>query len=213
MRSKRSSLGRKRRDLTPLLILLTLSPYIVGFTSDSTASYVETMAGAGGGQYVYHDCSGAHSQRYTDVGISVTKKFEGPYRMGFIAGGISAGEKGSTLFLFPDLALDWKLVSIGTTGFRLGSRNDFYFEGRWLDQPPLVSGKGLLRAGFGWTFNNGANRFWIGSNVIPYYRSGIAGQLEFPYSERSYIYLNGRLGRESGMNEYGVSLGIRYISF
>lgn len=212
MRSKRSSLGRKRRDLTPLLILLSLSPYIVGFTSDSTSSYVETMIGAGTGQYVYYDCSGAHTRQFSDAGISVTKKFEGPYRLGFIAGGLKAGDNGTPYF-FPDLALDWETVSLGTTGFRIGKKRSFYFEGRWLDQPPLLSGKGMLRTGFGGTFYNDRSMYWLGANVLPYHKLGFAGQLDLPLRENTFIFLNSRFGSEAGLQEFGVSIGVRFISY
>lgn len=204
---------RKQRNITPLYIVLLLFPYIVGFTSDSTSSYVETLFGAGTGQYVYHDCSGAHSQRYSDVGISVTKKFEGPYRTGLHVGGWTAGKKGGSPYIFPDLALDWTFFSFGTTGVRIGSREKFYFEGRWLDQPPVFSGKGALRAGFGGTIKSSNSRFWLGTNLLPYNNLGLAAQLDFPYSEQTFIFVNGRFGAESGMSELGISLGIRYISF
>lgn len=173
------------------------------------------MFGIGGGQYVYHDCSGAHKQRFTDAGIYVGKKFEGPYRVGISAGGWALEENGLRGIAYPDLAFDWENFSIGTTGIRVGSRNNIYFEGKWLDHPPLLSGKGLGRFGIGAKTEGTLSGFWIGGNVIPYNRLGFATQLEFPWGENSYLFLNGRFGKdaESGFSEFGISIGMRVISF
>jgi hypothetical protein len=213
MRSKGLSPKQKRRNSTPLFILIVLFPYIVGFTPDSTSSSIETIFGIGTGQFVYHDCSGAHSQKFADAGIYIGEKYEGPYRAGLIAGGFGAGDQGSSFYLFPDLALDWTTFSIGTTGIRLGALNDVYFEGRWADQPPLLSGKGALRFGFGRKLKPSGNRFWLGVNTLPYNNFGLAAQLELPYDKNSFIFFNGRYGNESGMGEYGISAGIRLVTF
>jgi|GEM_PF-2105926 len=215
MTSKKLFRDQKRRNTTPLFVFLLLSPYIVGFSNqDSTStSYTETSFGAGGGQYVYHDCSGAHTQHFADLGIYTGRKYEGPYRLGISVGGWSAGERGTLFFLFPDLAFDWKYFSIGTTGVRLGSRSG-YLEGKWLDSPPFLSGKGAFRAGIGGDLPSPFSRYWIGTNVFLYNTPGISLQLEFPIQEEQFLYLNGRLGRDkqSGLEEYGVSIGIRVFS-
>lgn len=212
MISKGSLQKQKRPNLTPLLIFLFLYPYMVGFTPDSTSSYVETLFGIGTGQYIYHDCSGAHTRRFADAGIYIGKKFEGPYRTGILLGGWTGDRKGAQAHLFPDLALDWKYFSIGTTGVRIGSWKELYVEGRWLDQPPLFTGKGAIRFGIGGRVNEHGTRLWLGTNALPYDPKGIAAQVEFPYREKVFIFLNSRYGRDSGMDEFGISIGMRIVA-
>lgn len=195
---------------------MLLSPYIVGFAHpDSTNSYSEIMFGLGHGQYVYHDCAGAHIQPFTDGGVYVGKKFEGPYRIGLSAGLWNLYGNGNRGLAFPDLALDWHYFSIGTTGVRLGVHDDLYLESKWLDQPPYLSGKGLARFGIGFNLKESSTRYWIGGNVIPYSNFGFAAQIEFPWDENKFLFLNGRLGKdkESGYDEYGISLGMRIVKF
>ncbi len=210
MTLKRSSREQKRHSLTPLFIFILLFPYIVGFTSDSTSAYTEALIAVGTGQYVYHDCSGSHTRQFNDAGVYVGKKFEGPYRIGLAAGTWSNGSEQTVLFAFPDLALDWKMFSLGTTGIRIGSRNEFYLEGKWLDQPPFQSGKGAIRAGFGLRLKDSGTSMWFGSNVIPYDTPGAAAQIEFPFQENKFLFLNGRVGKES---ERGISVGVRFTNF
>jgi hypothetical protein len=216
MKSKKSYQEQKRRNFSPFVFLLLLSPYIVGFTNqDSTSnSFIETSYGIGGGQYIYHDCSGSHKQGFFDAGIYSGKKYEGPYRLGISAGGWNAGEKGSRLFIFPDLALDWKYFSVGTTGVRFGTKSG-YLEGKWLDSPPFLSGKGALRMGIGGELKTSLSRYWIGTNIMPYNTPGLALQLEFPLKEKRFLFLNGRYGRDetSGLEEYGLSVGMRVVTF
>lgn len=216
MRSKKSFRESKRRNLTTLLVCLLLSPYIVGFTSDSTSAYIEILAGAGAGRYVYHDCSGTHSRGFVDAGMYFGRKFEGPFRVGALFGGVKYTKSGigGGGFIFPDLALDWESFSLGTTGVRLGSKDELYAEGKWLDQPPYFSGKGFLRSGIGGYVRDLDSRFWVGVNVLPYSRPAPALQWEVPFGDRKYIFFNGRFGteKESGMGEYGVSMGVRIIS-
>jgi hypothetical protein len=207
---KRSHQKLRRRNQTPLFVFLFLFPYIVGFTADSTSAYSEVLFGAGTGQYVYHDCAGAHTRTFTDAGAYVGKKFEGPYRIGLAAGTWKDGTNRTTFFAFPDLALDWKSFSLGTTGIRIGSRNSFYLEGKWLDQPPFQSGKGALRAGIGFLLKDSGTRMWFGTNVIPYNAPGAAAQFEFPLQGNKFLFFNCRLGSE---NENGISVGMRIISF
>lgn len=194
---------------------MLLLPYIVGFFSDSTSSYSETIFGIGGGRYVYHDCSGTHKQGFGDAGIYFGKKFDGPFRLGLGAGAWTTGQKGSYVFGYPDLALDWKNFSIGTSGIRIGSRDEFYFESKVMDQPPFFTGKGAIRIGFGGKLDELDTRLWIGSNVFPYNTAGFATQIEFPIGERQFLFFNGRFGkdRESKIEEYGFSVGTRIISF
>ncbi|MEW5799261.1 MAG: hypothetical protein AB1728_09665 [Bacteroidota bacterium] len=216
MRSKKSFQKQKRRNTTPFFIFILLSPYIVGFAHpDSTNSYSEVMLGIGRGQYVYHDCEGAHTQPFTDAGIYLGRKFEGPYRAGISAGFWNLDGKGIRAIAFPDLALDWYYFSLGTTGVRLGVHDDLYLESKWLDQPPYLSGKGLARFGVGGTLHEYSARFWFGGNVIPYNTLGFAAQIEFPWDENKYLFLNGRLGKdkESNYNEFGVSVGLRLVKF
>lgn len=213
MTSKRSSPGNnRRRNTLPLAVLLLLSPYIVGFAPDSTSAYTETIVGFGGGQYVYHDCSGAHPENFGDAGITVTRKFEGPYRAGITAGGFRMGDGNPSPYVFPDLALDWERFSIGTTGLRFGSRKGGYFEVRAFDEAPFLSGKGAIRAGFGAISKRSGTRVWLGTNVFPYNNLGFAMQFEIPYSPSTAMIVNGRFGQDSGMGEFAVSLGVRFTS-
>lgn len=210
MISKKSSPKQKRHELTPFLVVLLLLPYIVGFAPDTLSSYTQFSYGAGTGKYVYHDCSGTHSQNFIDAGLYVGKKFEGPYRVGLSAGGVAAGHQ-STGILFPDLALDWRSFSIGTTGLRIGSQDNFYFESKWFDQPPLFSGKGAIRTGIGGKLLHSDTHFWFGMNFIPYNKVGLATQVEFPLESNSYVFLNGRYGMESRIEEFGISAGVRIM--
>lgn len=192
-----------------------LFPYIVGFIPDSTSSYTETLVGIGGGQYVYHDCSGAHTQGFADAGLYYGKKYESPFRLGISAGGWAAGKQGSAAFIYPDLALDWQYFSLGTTGVRIGSQQKFYLEGKWLDQPPFLSGKGMMRFGIGGKLNESETRLWIGANAVPYNAIGFATQIEFPLKENQYLFLNGRYGKDkiSNFDEFGFSVGMRIVSY
>lgn len=213
MISKKSYPKPKRRNGTPLIIILFLSPYFVGFTSDSSSAYAELSFGAGGGKYVYHDCSGTHEQPFLDAGAYIGKKFEAPFRVGLSMGGWNGSRGGSSMFAFPDLALDWQNFSVGTTGLRLGNREQWYIEGRWLDQPPYWSGKGFLRAGLGGRFGSSETHFWAGVNAIPYNSLGFASQIEMPLSPSKFLFLNGRIGSDekSKLLEYGFSLGMKFI--
>jgi len=201
---------RKRHNCTPLFILILLSPYFVGFT-ETDSGYTDIKFGAGGGQYVYQDCSGSHTQKFGDAGAAVVRKFEGPYRIGVSAGGWDAGKRGSYAIAYPDLALDWEYFSIGTTGIRLGSLKQMYVEAKGLDEPPYFSGKGFIRLGFGGVLEKPFSNFWIGTNGVPYNSLGLAAQIEFPFAENNFVFLTGRLGNDqkSGFSEYGVSVGLR----
>lgn len=214
MKSKRSFQKQKRRNTTPLFVLFLFFPYIFGFSPDSTSSYTQTLIGIGGGQYVYHDCSGAHTQNFGDVGVYSGRKFEGPYRVGLSVGGWKAGD-GILGLVYPDLAFDWKYFSFGTTGLRIGANDDLYFESKWLDQPPFLSGRGLFRSGIGGTIKETGTRFWIGGNAVPYNNFGVAAQIELPFEKNTFLFLNGRYGKDktSSFDEYGFSVGMRFISF
>ncbi len=211
MTSKRSSPGQRRRDLTPLIALLFLYPYIIGFSSDSTLAYSEISIGAGTGQYVYHDCSGTHTKKFNDAGISFTKKFEGPLRIGFGIGTYPHKKTSWNWIAVPDLALDWREFSIGTTGLRLGAEDNLYIDLRVGAHPPYASGSGIIRSGVGWTVRETSAKFWLGANVIPYNNSGLAAQIDFPVGERTFLYIDGRFGqdKQSRRNEFGVAAGIR----
>lgn len=216
MKSNRSYRNQKRRNVFPLIVILALSPYIFGFQSpDSSLSYDEIRYGFGGGQYVTHDCSGAHKRQYLDAGIYLGEKFGEVFRGGLAADVVTTGTNGTTAFVFPDLALDWENFSVGTTGLRVGSENTYYGEIKWFDQPPLISGKGLFRAGIGGKLDKPFSRFWIGTNVVPYFSPGIASQLEIPINNGRYIFINGRFGKDadSHFNEFGISIGLKIISF
>ena len=214
MKSKKLFQKQKRHSYTSLFIILLLTPYIFGFV-DYDSAYTQSMIGVGTGQYVYHDCEGAHKRYFADAGIYFGKKYSVPFRLGFSGGFRTEGTYGSGIIIFPDIALDLRYFSIGTTGIRLGSENDLYLESKWLDQPPFLSGKGLTRLGIGGKLDKPFSRFWIGTNVVPYNDLGLATQLEFPWEENKYLYINGRYGKDraSNFSEYGFSVGMKMISF
>ncbi len=142
------------------------------------------------------------------------KKFEAPVKIGVSIAGIQV-ENRIDGFIYPDLALEWKYFSLGTTGLRLGSRSEFYFEGKIFDRPPFFPGRGLFHAGFGGKLKNSDINLWGGVGVFPYNDLGITGQIEIPYSDNLFLYFNGRYGieRKSGMDEFGLSIGARLVEF
>lgn len=199
---------QKRRNSTPLFIIALLSPYLFGF-GDKDSAYTTIKFGAGGGQYVYYDCSGAHPQEFSDAGLYIGKKFDSPFRVGLSGSMWNARSNSSRGFVYPDLALDWKSFSIGTTGIRIGALDNYYFEISGADEVPYLSGKGFLRTGVGMNLEKPFLKLWIGANVLPYHTIGAASQIEMPLKEGKYLFLNGRIGNEAGYKEYGISVGIR----
>jgi len=186
-----------------------LLPYTVQYSASDSA-YDEIKVGAGNGQYVVQDCSGVHIRSFADAGAAITHKFESPFRIGAHAFGGVAGDNGSPfVFVYPDLALDFKNFSFGTTGLRIGNLDKFYFEIASMDQPPPFSGKGAMRLGVGFGDIHPLSRFWIGTNVIPYNNLGVATQIEFPMHDNQYLFINGRYGTYVDLPEYGISLGLR----
>jgi len=94
---------------------------------------------------------------------------------------------------YPDLALDFRYFSLGTTGLRLGSEDDIYGEVSILDQVPVYSGKGLARIGVGLKAAEDTH-VWIGLNTLPYYATGVAGQSIFQCPRIVSLFINGRYG-------------------
>ncbi|MFZ1976323.1 MAG: hypothetical protein WAV76_00045 [Bacteroidota bacterium] len=109
---------------------------------------------------------------------------------------------------YPDLALDLKYFSLGTTGLRLGSEDDIYGEVSFLNQVPFGSGKGFAHCGVSLKPTKDT-RLWLGINSGPYYAAGFAGQFDFPISANHFLYINGRTGNIGGVSEYGFSVGMR----
>jgi len=190
-----------------ILSFLILAPYIVG-TAPADTSFDEYSMGIGGGQYATYDCSGnAHPNSMVYVGVKVTHKFETPFRVGLAASVVSVnGDKGG--IVYPDLALDFKYFSFGTTGIRIGSENGPYAELGVLDQVPFLSGKGCFRLGVCMNPTE-CTRLWLGMNTFPYHKDGLAGQFDFPITNNQFLFLNGRYGESSGVPEYGFSIGTR----
>ena len=188
---------------------LILLPYTVGYSPDST-SYDEYAFGFGGGQFVQKDCSGTYERSFVDAGVRVTHKFEAPFRIGAIAFVGQGGRDNSTFgFFYPDLALDFRNFSLGTTGLRIGATDRYYFEISALDQPPLYSGIGAFRSGIGVANMPPFSRLWIGTNILPYSKLGFAAQVEFPVEQNEYLFFNGRYGIYLDRPEYGLSFGLR----
>ena len=188
------------------LSFILLIPYIFS-VAPPDSSFTEFALGLGTGQYAAHDCSGPHPKTFTDVGFKMTHKFEGPFRVGLIVNPIFSGSRGGVI-PYPDLALDWKYFSLGTTGVRVGRLDDIYGELAIGDQVPAFSGRGFVRYGVGWTVADWDTRFWLGQNELPY-SQGWAGQVDFPVGPGKYVFVNGRLGNYAGIQEYGISIGLR----
>jgi hypothetical protein len=186
---------------------LILGPYMFGL-SPADSSYDEYAFGIGGGQYATYDCSGqAHPNSIVDAGVKVTHKFEAPFRVGMCMSFYSL--HGETRAVpYPDLALDFKYFSLGTTGVRIGLEGGPYGELSFLDQVPLFTGKGCFRAGVGLKTSEDA-RIWLGVNTFPYNKGAFAGQLDFPITNNQFLFFNGRYGESSGVPEYGFSIGTR----
>lgn len=212
MASNRFWRGRKRRELTPLLILLFLSPYLIGWSPDpdSVYTYSSLQIGAGTGQYAYQDCSGTHTSTINEAGATLTHKFEAPVRIGATGTFFRDGES-VAIFAFPDVALDWREFSIGTTGLRLGRTDRFFFDIGGLEGAPLLTGRGVLRTGFGGAFGEDQQRYYVGVNVFPYHEPGVVMQYGIPLQKDRYLSLTGRYGNGLGKREYGFSLSFLWM--
>jgi hypothetical protein len=190
-----------------LLSFLFLAPYLVGWSPADT-SFDEYSVGLGGGQYTYQDCSGkAHSNSFSDAGVKVTHKFAAPFRVG-VSASLITNNGNTVLFPYPDLALDFRYISLGTTGLRIGLEDGTYGEVSFLDQVPYFSGKGFARIGMGVKVKENT-RVWLGLNSYPYLGSGIAGQVDVPLFTNHFLFINGRYGESGGLSEYGLSAGVR----
>ena len=191
------------------LSFLLLLPYITDLTPADT-SYTEYSFGVGAGQYATTDCAGRRiPSQFVDGGLSFTHKFEGPLRVGLAASVVSAKNGSTGVVPYPDLALDFRYFSVGTTGVRVGSYENFYGDFGVADHIPAFSGKGFFRLGVGWKAADWNTRFWLGVNSLPYQKAGLAGQVDFPLSENNFLFLNSRIGESGGVSEYGLSLGLR----
>ena len=189
---------------------LILLPYTVGYSPDDSTSYDEYAFGFGGGQFVQRDCSGTYERSFVDAAARVTHKFDAPFRIGAIAFVGQGGRNNSTFgFIYPDLAFDLRNFSLGTTGLRIGAIDRYFFEVAALDQPPLYSGIGAIRSGIGIANIPPFSRVWIGTNILPYTKLGLATQVEFPVKQKEYLFVNGRYGVYLDRPEYGLSVGFR----
>ncbi len=208
----------------PQFSLLLLIPYIVSYpTGDS--SYSDVSYGLGRGQYAYEDCSGVHTQTYYDAGVNYTHKYVSPFRLG-INGSVGNYHSyrspywlrlnpsvNNYIFLYPDLALDWKYFSLGTTGVRIGSTDEIYIQYGIANQTPLFSGRGFFNLGVGGNPGKPFSHLWVGMNSIPYRNLGFAIQPEFSLGDNKFIFFNGRYGSYLNQAEYGFSVGMRIRSF
>ncbi len=189
------------------LSFLILTPYIVGW-SPADSSFDEYSVGVGTGQYATYDCAGnAHPNSFNDAGVKITHKFEAPFRAGLIVSSLP-NPSSPNIIPYPDLAFDSRYFSLGTTGLRVGDADDIYGEVSMLDQVPLSSGKGFARVGVGLRAMEDTH-FWLGRNIFPYDKGGLAGQIDFPLSTNHFLFINGRYGNSGGVPEYGFSVGTR----
>jgi hypothetical protein len=189
------------------MVFLFLAPYITDWAPPDS-SYDEVQIGAGGGQYVYKDCSGEHTDRFSDGGARITHKFEAPFRIG-AAVSLVPSDGHTVVVPYPDLAFDNGYLSLGTTGLRLGRIDDTYFELRALDDAPFATGRGLFRCGVGLPLAERGMHLWIGANRLPYENWGAAAGLDFKLANNRFIVINGRYGEHGNVPEFGLSLGLR----
>jgi hypothetical protein len=193
------------------IAFLFITPYFVGF-SPTDSSFSDISVGLGGGHFVYEDCHGTHEKNFVDIGVSGSYKFDGPFRVGGMFGvaDFSEDEKQSLApILYPDLALDWRGFSIGTTGLRIGNRDELNVQLGWLNSAPAFSGKGFFHTGVEFAPGEPFSKVYVGANALPYYNWGVIVQPEFPLSDNNYLFVTGRYGTYHELDEWGMSVGIR----
>jgi hypothetical protein len=188
-------------------VILFLAPYIVGFAPQDS-SYTEWHIGAGSGQYTYADCSGEHTSKFSDAGLRVTKKYASHWRTGVSVSLIPSDER-LAIFAYPDIAYDNGLVSLGTTGVRVGYLERTFFEIKCLDEIPYATGKGIVRVGIGTPVSENGTRIWVGANRGIYQQWGLGTSLDYPLDANYSLSLTGRYGEHKSIPEYGISLGLK----
>ncbi len=193
-------------------IFILLAPYITSVTPPDS-SYDEVQFGVGGGQSVYQDCSGGeHIDKFGDIGVRITHKFQAPYRIGATFSSFPIDHHTGVL-IYPDLAVDYGFLSLGTTGARVGRIDSLYIELKAFDSAPFATGGGIYRCGISFPLSKKGTRLWAGANVSPYYNWGPAAAIDFKISDKQSIVINGRYGVYHQKPEFGLSLGLRWRDY
>ncbi len=204
--------SNKKNHFPWWIAFVFLAPYFVGF-SPTDSSFSDISVGLGGGHFVYKDCRGTHERNFVDIGMNGSYKFEGPFRMGVMGSVAEYTEDDSKPvfipIIYPDIALDWRPFSIGTTGLRIGNRDEFNFQLGWLNSAPAFSGRGFFNAGVEGQPGNPFSKMYFGINALPYNNWGVVVQPEFSLDENKYLFVTGRYGTYNELDEWGMSVGIR----
>jgi hypothetical protein len=226
MRSNGSSPKQRRRNSTPLLIIILLSPYIVGFSGDDSTYSAVTFA-IGHGQYAQYqktgDCSGYYRPaQYTEVNARIEHKGSF-YRLGVTA--LAIPQQGK-VFAWPVIGLDYKYFAIGTDRVRFGSYRTLYAEAGFFNAVPNSSGKGSINAGIGGRISENVPNIWIGYGWgLAFVEPGFGTEISLRLSDRSQGVVGARFGRltdsrvdpqtnimnTTTINETGIGIGYRYF--
>lgn len=198
-----------------LLAILLLGPYLFSY-APGDSSYTDIEIGGGAGQYRYADCQGSTPREYGDLGIKFTHKNDGSFRYGaLIDMPLSLDGRNSAYtfpVFYPDLAYDSRYFSLGTTGVRIGSVDQYYFSLGIASKIPLFAGRGFVNMGVGFHPGGPLSEMWIGVNAIPYQSLSLCLNPEFQITDNKFIFLSGRYGQSNGIDEYGLSIGLRVRS-
>jgi hypothetical protein len=94
---------------------------------------------------------------------------------------------------------------------RLGKRDKFHFSAGYARNVPLISGGGLIDAGFSFPLTGGRSSLWLGLGAEPY--DGLVFSCKSDIGLTEYLAITPRVGFKSGdATEYGYAVGLR-VSF
>ncbi len=88
---------------------------------------------------------------------------------------------------------------------RLGYPDGVHFSTSFADNMPIVSGGGLIDAGFGFPLSTPGSNLWLGLGALPYEGLGLTLKGDFPISQ-SFAVRPGAHLRMGDATEYGLSL-------
>ena len=217
--------------------MAVIAPLAVDVTSPPRDSSVTTfMIAAGAGSYaeVSRGCSGevlsAYQRHHRDVGFGVGHQFPGQTEVGVRATVLRRmqGYADGSVLWNPYWSVEGRSAGFGlgyvsntdppnvdefhiwpvSGHLRIGSPDRFSFSVHALEDVPIASGGGAVRAGFG--FRPGrAVGLWLGaSSPAPYDKPGLL--LKSTVRVNSMLDLNatGRLGSSEGQSENAGALGL-----
>lgn len=191
-------------------VLFLLSPLI--FTPiDGDSSYTDAWFAVAGGRYVEPGCNNTIERPFQEVGVKVSRKMSGPFRVGMelSVANVVGPEWNTRVWAWPELAFDSRYVSLGTMGMRVGSLDDFYINGGLFNGVPQFA-HGMIELGVGGKLDEPVSRFWVGVTGGPYAAFGPTARLDIPITNAGgSLFLLGHYGTFRGHNEYAVGLGYR----